>query len=191
MVAGTDMQKISTDDIDPSTSGNDINRRKLADPLNTTDVAINRYAIKPGERLAGLHTHMDQEEVFIITEGEATFETMDGEVIVGTDEVIRFGPGEFQAGKNDSGNEIVIYALGAPRNTEDMRIPIGCSKCDQDNMRLSVAEGEEILVCPDCSAESEPECPECGHDNMSVRLAEDSETPIEVCLNCGAESEAR
>ena len=151
------MEKLSIGDVEP-TSENDIDRRKLADPLNTSHLALNRYVLEPGERFAeSLHAHMDQEEVFVIIEGEATFETMNGETIVSEDEVIRFAPGEFQSGKNDSEERVVAFALGAPRDSEDVRIArisgigdITCPECGHDNMRIPPTG--TALVCPECGA---------------------------------------
>jgi len=54
---------------------------------------------------------------------------MDGEVTVSEGEVIRFAPGEFQSGKNDSDGEVVAFAMGAPRDSEDVRVPQDCPEC--------------------------------------------------------------
>ena len=78
---------------------------------------------------------MDQEEIFIINEGTATFETLDSEVTDKAGDATRFAPGEFQSGKNDSDDEVVAFALGAPRDTEDVRISQECPECGHDNMR--------------------------------------------------------
>ena len=148
------MEKVSIGDIEANAFGSDIDRRGLSDPLGMTDFALNRYRLDPGERFSGgMHAHMDQEEVFVILEGEATFETMDGEVTVGDDEVIRFAPGEFQSGKNDSDGEVVAFAMGAPRDSEDVRLPQNCPECGHDNVRAIPGEDGFALQCPDCGAE--------------------------------------
>jgi uncharacterized cupin superfamily protein len=150
------MEKISIDEIESSAFGNDIDRRGLSDPLGTTDFALNRYRLDPGERFSGgMHAHMDQEEVFVIVEGEATFETMDGEVTVGEGEAIRFAPGEFQSGKNDSDGDVVAFAMGAPRDSEDVRVPQACPECGHDNMRAIPGDDGFDLQCPECGAELE------------------------------------
>ena len=100
-----------------------------------------------------MHAHMDQEEVFVILEGEATFETMDGEVTVGEAEVIRFAPGEFQSGKNDSDEEVVAFAMGAPRDSEDVRLPQDCPECGHDNVRAIPGDDGFDFQCPECGAE--------------------------------------
>ena len=148
------MEKVSIGDVEPNAFGSDIDRRGLSDPLETTDFALNRYRLDPGERFSGgMHAHMDQEEVFVIVEGEATFETMDGEVTVGEAEVIRFAPGEFQSGKNDSDGEVLAFAMGAPRDSEDVRLPQNCPECGHDNMRAIPGDDGFDLQCPDCGAE--------------------------------------
>jgi uncharacterized cupin superfamily protein len=148
------MEKVSIGDVEANAFGSDIDRRGLSDPLGTTDFAINRYRLDPGERFSGgMHAHMDQEEVFVIVEGEATFETMDGEVTVGEAEVIRFAPGEFQSGKNDSDGEVVAFAMGAPRDSEDVRLPQNCPECGHDNVRAIPGDDGFDLECPDCGAE--------------------------------------
>lgn len=153
------MEHISIDDVKPSAAKSDIDQRKLADPLNTSEIAINRYVLEPGERFSeSLHAHMDQEEVFIVFEGEVTFELSDDDVAVGESEAIRFAPGEFQSGKNDSARRVVALALGAPRDSEDVRIArmpgigeIACSECGHENMQIPDTGTD--LVCPDCGSE--------------------------------------
>jgi len=145
------MEKISIDDVEANAFGSDTDRRGLSDPLGTTDFALNRYRLGPGERFSGgMHAHVDQEEVFAVVEGEATFETVDGEVTVGEGEVIRFAPGEFQSGKNDSDGEVVAFAMGAPRDSEDVRVPQDCPECGHDNMRAIPGDDGFDLQCPEC-----------------------------------------
>lgn len=101
---------------------------------------------------------MDQEEVFVVLDGEATFELSDGEVTVGEDEAVRFVPGEFQSGKNDSADKVVALALGVPRDSEDVRVAripgigeIVCPECGRDDMRIPDAGTD--LICPDSGTE--------------------------------------
>lgn len=101
----------------------DIDRRELSAPLATTDLAINYYRIPPENGFpGGVHAHMDQEEVFVVLVGTAEFETMNGTITVEAGEAIRFGPGEFQSGANAAEQDLVALALGAPRDSEDVRI---------------------------------------------------------------------
>ena len=69
------MERVSVQNVVPTALRSGVDRRALTDPLGATDVAINRYRLEPGRRLAGLHVHPNQEEVFVVTEGELTFET--------------------------------------------------------------------------------------------------------------------
>lgn len=185
------MQKRSIEAVE-ARSVRGVERRGLSDPLETTDVAINHYQLAPGGRLAGLHMHVDQEEVFIVVEGTATFETLAaGRIAVEAGEAIRFGPGEYQSATNVSNEEVALYALGAPKGTEDWRVPIACPECGHDNMRPVLADETPVLACPDCAVESAVACSECGSESKRVILGQDEETPLDVCLDCGAESKAR
>ena len=148
------MEKVSVGDAEPNAFGSDIDRRGLSAPLGTTDLALNRSRLDPGERFSGeMHAHVDREEVFGLVEGEATFETVDGEVTVGEAEVIRFAPEGFQSGKNGGDGEVVAFAMGAPRDSEDVRIPQNCPECDHDDVRATPGADGFDLECPDCGVE--------------------------------------
>lgn len=196
------MEKVTVDDVEPSQSAGEAVRRALAEPLDTTDLAINHYRLDPDERISGLHGHGDQEEVFVVVDGSATFETLDiedsagdddvgydaGEVTVDAGETIRFAPGEYQSGKNVSGETAVVYGLGAPRDSEDVRIPLTCPECDLGYRRPAMADDGEtvVLACPGCGAESRVECPECGGNDLTATLDEVGKAPVSRCLDCGA-----
>lgn len=183
------MEHVSIDGVEPDASRADIERRTLTDALGTTQIAINHYVIEPGERISSLHAHMDQEELFIVLSGEITFETLYGEIAVSEDEAIRFEPGEFQSGKNITDESVSVLGCGAPRESDEIRIPLACPDCDHDAMRPDVIDGDPVLVCPDCGATSDARCPDCGNDSMQAVLSEESEEPVGVCKNCGVTSE--
>lgn len=185
------MQKLSVEDVEPRSHDRDLDRRGLSDQLGTTDVAINHYRLDPGARIAGLHMHTDQEEVFVVVEGTATFETLDGRIDVDDGEAIRFAPGEYQSATNDSDDDVRLLALGAPRGTTDWRVPLACPECGHDNTRPTVIDDEHVLVCPDCKATLDTSCSACGSDDKTVILGDDGETPVDFCQDCGAESPAR
>ena len=148
------MEKVSIEDVEPQSLSGDIDRRGLSDPLGTADVAINRYRLDPGERFSsGLHTHMDQEEVFVVVEGEATFETPEGEVSVAADEAICFAPGDYQSGMNDADETLVAFGIGAPRGSRDVRVPQECPECGHENMQAIPGDDGMDLVCPECAAD--------------------------------------
>lgn len=143
------MERVSIDDIEPAVPfGEDIDRRGLTEPLGTEDLALNRYALDPGQVFSGgLHAHLDQEEVFCVVSGTATFEAMaevgaETETVeVGPGEAIRFAPGEFQQGHNESDEEVIALALGAPKGTTEGRVPQPCPECGESDV-LAVVMGE-------------------------------------------------
>ena len=184
------MRKVEADDALAAPSDG-IDRRALGDALGMTDVALNRYVVPAGERVSGLHAHADQEEVFVVLDGTMTFERLDGTVSVGKRHAVRFAPGEFQSAKNDSTDRAIMLAIGAPLETDDVRVPVGCSTCEHGEMQLSFSDGEESLVCPVCGAETEPECPECGGGELRAVLDEAREGPVNVCVDCDARWPAR
>ncbi|WP_440770887.1 cupin domain-containing protein [Natronorubrum sp. DTA28] len=165
------MNRVAIDDLEPRPHDEELHadRRPLSEPLGTDHVAITRYVLESGERFSGsVHAHFDQEEVFVVLEGEATFEAYpnddrDGkptEITVTENEVIRFAPGEFQTGRNDGERRVVALALGAPRDTEDIRIAripvlddrnVSCPDCEADHMRISSSDEAEF-ECPNCAA---------------------------------------
>lgn len=179
------MQKVAIDEVEPAAFGNDVDRRGLSEPLGTTDFSVNRYRLDPDERFSGgLHAHMDQEEVFVVVEGEATFETRDDEITVASGEAIRFAPGEFQSGYGRGEGPLVVLALGAPRGSEDVRLPLPCPDCGHPDTRLDA--DEMTFVCPACGDERTPgDCPDCGGADLRVALGDGD--VIVRCSDCGAE----
>lgn len=193
------MKMVSIEDRETSAENINVTRRRgLSDPLGTTDVAINQYRLAPSDGFpGGLHAHMDQEEIFVVIEGEAIFETYaphsgespsEGTESVAAGEAIRFAPGEFQSGRNGSDRDCVALAIGAPRDSEDVRIPVACPECGHENVRLETGREMLTFVCPDCGGERIPKaCPECACDDLRVTLGEIK--PIVVCQGCGGEFE--
>lgn len=156
------METVTIDDVEPGTTDDHRthDRRVLTDLLGTSDLALVHYELEPGEQFSGsLHTHVDQEEVFVVRSGEATFETGAGDITVGANEAIRFAPGEYQHGYNDGDEPVEALALGAPRDSTDVRIShiagygdISCPECGHDAMRVDPSEGDSELDCPECGA---------------------------------------
>ena len=181
------MKLVTVDGVAPDALGDGNVRRRLSDPLGATDVALNYYRLDPGERFpGGLHTHADQEEIFVVLEGTATFETLDGDVDVSAGEAVRFAPGEFQSGRNEADTELVALALGAPKESEDVRVPLDCPDCGHDDLRPVWSDDRTVLVCPDCGSEHVPRgCPECGRE-LRVERGEATRTVV-VCPDCGTE----
>ncbi|MFB6169712.1 MAG: cupin domain-containing protein [Haloarculaceae archaeon] len=135
-------------------------RKPLSSVLGAADVAINYFELAPGEKFSGgLHTHHDQEEIFYVQSGTATFEvgTDRDHVSVGPGAAVRFAPGEFQHGYNpeDADEPVVGLAIGAPGGRHDW---------DQI---------ESISHCPDCEAET------------SWRVEPTDDGLATVCESCG------
>ncbi|MXV62148.1 cupin [Natronorubrum sp. JWXQ-INN-674] len=173
------MDKVQIDDVDIETNPMGVHsiRRPISKALGFTDFAMNYFELEPGESFSGgLHTHHDQEEVFYVQQGTATFETHalqgDGdtndesapasdehsEVTVEAGEVIRFAPGEFQKGYNDNddGDETVVgFAFGAPgaqHDWEQIESLIYCQECEEElghGLELT-DEGAFRMTCTEC-----------------------------------------
>lgn len=153
------MKKIRLDEVEQAALSGAADRRDVSTALGTTDVALMYYELEPGQRLSGgYHTHLDQEELFYVLDGEAEFKTEDGKRTVGAGEVIRFAPGEFQTGYNHYDNERVlrVLAVGAPPGMD---------------------ETVSIFECPNCGERAE-------HD---VHLDEEGGTGATTCRACGFE----
>lgn len=152
------MEKVTIDEVDSWLSPASA-KRPLSRALGAEDVAINHYELAPGESFAfGYHSHQVQEEVFYLTSGEATFETEEGEVVVGAGELIRFAPGEWQQGRNDGDGRVRALALGAPAESGETTILRECSACGermpQAVERAPDDDGALVTVCVDCGTET-------------------------------------
>ncbi|MFC6732835.1 MULTISPECIES: cupin domain-containing protein [unclassified Haladaptatus] len=137
------MKKVAIDEVNVVTNPMNVHsiRRPVSRALGTEEFAMNYFELETGESFSGgLHTHYDQEEVFYVQSGTATFETkIDGErdtVTVDAGEAIRFAPGEFQQGLNGEDEPVVGFAFGAPGATHDWD------------------EIESITYCRDCEEET-------------------------------------
>ncbi|MFC7236044.1 cupin domain-containing protein [Halosegnis marinus] len=161
------MKKTAIDDVDVQNNplGVHSERRPVSAVLGTEDFAMNFFRLQPGESFSGgLHTHHDQEEVFYVEEGEATFTVgrdRDDEVEVAGGELIRFAPGEFQIGRNTGDDELVGWALGAPASRHDwdeIESLVFCRECDEETghgLELT-DEGNFRLTCLECDTVFEP-----------------------------------
>lgn len=129
----------------------------LTDALGATDLALNYYELAPGESFAyGFHAHEDQEEVFYVQEGIATFRTEAGDVEVGARELVRFGPGEFQRGLNEGDERVVALAMGAPQDAGHTEILRECEDCGEvTTMNLELTDDHDAVMvqCGECGSE--------------------------------------
>lgn len=160
-------------------------RRPLSAALGADHVAINAYQLAPGDGLpGGIHAHGDQEELFVVQSGTLTFETLDGEVTVSAESVVRFGPGEFQSGRNAHHEPVAVLAIGAPPDSQDIRIPADCPDCSASELQLEFGGDRDRLRCLECATRFKPEdCPRCGEDVLEVHLG-DGGSPVTVCQGC-------
>jgi len=133
-------------------------KRALADALDTDELALNYYELDPGDSFGfGYHRHPDQEEVFYVVDGTATFETEDGEVAVSAGEAVRFAPGEWQLGRNAGDERCVALAMGAPKAARRTEMLRECPDCEgRTENAVEMADDREALVtrCTDCGAET-------------------------------------
>ena len=151
------METVRIEDVENSVQPAAVMRR-LTDPLGTEHLAINYYELEPGDSFGfGYHRHPGQEEVFYIMAGTATFETEDGEVTVEAGEAIRFGPGEWQLGRNADERTVRALAMGAPADERETELHRECDNCGgRQPTRIERAEDEDALVtiCESCGAET-------------------------------------
>lgn len=178
------VERVTVDALEPR-SGT-APHRDLTESLGLEHVAMNHYRLDPGDRLAGLHAHEHQEEVFVVLRGTARFETLEGRVNLEADETIRFGPGEHKSGLNPSDEATVVLALGAPVDGGDVLIPLSCPSCDHDEVRLEFVDGRERLRCPACGTATSPSCPDCGSNDLAAVLHPDTDRPVSRCRECAS-----
>lgn len=145
------MQQLSVDDIENEPREAAV-LKHLTEPLGLDALALNYFELAPGDSFSGsLHTHTNQEEVFYVLDGEATFETLDETVTVGAGEIVRFPPGEYQEGRNESDDRVVALALGAPQESGETRIKLDCRECgDAGYYVLDHVDDGVTLSCPEC-----------------------------------------
>jgi len=154
------MEKIAIEDVENRPIASDI-ERMLTEPLGLSEMALNYFELEPGESFAGaMHTHTNQEEVFYILEGAATFRTVDEQIRIGTDEVVRFAPGEYQEGRNESDGLVRALAFGAPREAGETRVRVPCDACGDSDYRVAdTYDGGATLTCPNCDDTIELDVP--------------------------------
>lgn len=163
------MRKVSTDSTDHVEHPMGVNtvRRPLSEVLETSDLGMVHYELEPGDTFSGglRHRHNDQEEVFYVQEGTATFEIGRDpeEITVRAGEAIRIPPGEFQKGFNRSDERIVALALGAPgqqHDWEELDVLLECETCGTEMIHdcLPVESGDWQAGEIDLRAS----CEQCG-----------------------------
>lgn len=146
------MEKVTVAEADQAYLSGTHDRRDVSRALGAEHVTVMDYEVPPGDVLSGAyHTHTEQEEVFLVRSGTATFMTEDGEVEVGAGEAVRFAPGEFQHGYNDADEPLVVLALGAPPGMGHSETLFVCRGCDRRAIHDIVMEdGAPVTVCRAC-----------------------------------------
>ncbi|MFC7212035.1 cupin domain-containing protein [Natronoarchaeum sp. GCM10025321] len=156
------MEKVRIDDVEDELSPLGVHsvRKPVSAVLGATEFAMNYFELEPGESFSGgLHTHHDQEEVFYVEEGTATFDVgIERESVeVAADELIRFPPGEFQEGYNDGSETVVGWAIGAPGASHDwdaLQSRIYCPECEEETTQdTTMVDGTFQFTCTECGAE--------------------------------------
>ena len=173
------MERVDIEAIErePHPMGVNRERRDVGAAIGAEHMAAVHYELEPGEQFSGgLHTHHDQEEVFYVIEGTATFEhreprsgssgssgehadpqddTRKTEVEAG--EAIRFEPGEFQCGRNESDDTIVALALAAPGRRHDwaaLESFAPCGECGEVTSHgVREPDGGFVVYCNECDTE--------------------------------------
>lgn len=153
------MEKVDLDGVDQAALSGTADRRDVSAALGATDVAVAYYELEPGEAFSGgFHAHLDQEELFFVLEGEATWDTEAGEaaVTLGSGEAVRFEPGEFQHGYNDSGELVRALAVGAPPGMDETVSRFTCPACGEygeHDVHLDETHGVTVTECRACGNE--------------------------------------
>lgn len=146
------MEKVRVSEVNDVLSPASV-KRCVGDALGTDGVAINYYELAPGESFSNtLHAHFDQEEVFYILEGTATFETDQGTVKVNAGSAIRFEPGEYQHGHNTIEEHVVGLVIAAPK--ESQQGSMQCPTCEaRESPDVDRTMNAIIFRCAECGGE--------------------------------------
>ena len=155
------MEHVTIDDVENERSPLEVHsvRRPVSRALGTDHVAMNYFELESGESFSGgRHTHHDQEEVFYVESGTATFQVGragETEIEVAAGELIRFAPGEFQEGRNLGTERVVDWAIGAPGATHDwdeIESILPCRTCGEETSHgLALTDdGSFELTCAAC-----------------------------------------
>ncbi|OLZ39492.1 hypothetical protein A6E15_00175 [Natrinema saccharevitans] len=172
------MEKRSVDEIEnvPHFMGINSRRKPLSRAIEEMGFAMVHFELEPGESFSGgHHTHHDQEELFYVIDGTATFEVKSGPGAepetheVGPGEVIHFERGgSYQTGGNEGDERVVAVALGVgePRHGwADTKVLFDCENCGRETVHDIEAvrpedermpePDETVISCQDCATVAE------------------------------------
>jgi uncharacterized cupin superfamily protein len=86
--------------------------QSLRRELGVTSFGINLITLQPRER-GRVHSHLEQEEVYLVLQGELTLILEDGEEhVLGRGQLARVGPAERRQLVNRADERLVMLALG-------------------------------------------------------------------------------
>ena len=156
----------------PHFMGINSHRKPLSRAIEEMGFAMVYFELEPGESFSGgLHTHHDQEELFYVIEGTATFRTKDQPGAepethdVGPGEVIHFEKdGPYQTGGNEGHERVVAVALGVskPRHGwENTKVLFDCSNCDAETVHDMEVDDPQDERMPEAE-ETALSCRNCG-----------------------------
>lgn len=127
---------------------------RVSDDLSVEGLAMNYFERGPGESVGDFyHRHHEQEEVFVVLSGTATFETEDGEFTVEAGQAIRFGSGEWQQGWNRGEERLRVLAMGAPQAEGETDLQGDCPDCGTRRDVTTREKPDTVeFVCGECEA---------------------------------------
>lgn len=165
------METASIEDVDavPHFTGANTNRKPLSRAIERMGFAVTYLELVPGEAFSGgLHLHTDQEELFLVLAGTATWETKEGPgdeptlTEVGPMEAIHFEKSDvYQTGRNESGGVVRGLAIGVPGSRHDWAGTgafVDCETCGEETVFTLEGEGrmpdigEMTIACTRCGA---------------------------------------
>jgi len=152
------MEKVPLDDVEIENNplGVHSHRKPLSQVLGTEEFACVYFELQPGDSFSGgMHRHHDQEELFYIIEGTATFETPDDEIEVEAPGCIRIPPGQYQQGSNESDDLVRAFAFGAPgaqHDWDELESLTYCTECEEKtDHSVDLTEDDQFDIrCGEC-----------------------------------------
>jgi len=160
-MAMPDYDHVAVDELPDVPSATD-HRRALADAVGAAELALNYFEASPGQRipLGGYHAHHEQEECFYVLSGTVAFDTEDGEIEVGADEVFFAPPEHPHCGLAVGDEPARVLAIRAPAEPSDATVVEACPSCGETTDReyattTAGAERAVVLTCVECGAETD------------------------------------
>jgi uncharacterized cupin superfamily protein len=104
-------------DITLATLDRDIGERfqSLRRELGVDSFGMNLIVLAPGQR-GRIHAHEQQEEIYLVLEGELTLLVEGVEHVLGADRIVRIGPAVRRQLVNAGSERLVLLALGGSGN---------------------------------------------------------------------------